>query len=323
MAGRPAASAATPPRGLTGPRESTGAAQFRASVVVVAWVVVVALSLLPTVIAQEVLGRTVSADLRAGASAAVLALALAATVPWAAGRPLRPLLWLFAVLVGAQWLVFTRLDSVAPFDAWLRDPSFAVYMPAELVLNLVVTLAVIATMLVLTRDRRAFFLAKGDPSAPAAPIPWLAVRPGDRWTSLGRNLAVILTLGTLAFLVLSGSPSTETLGRLLPFLPVVLAAAALNAFNEEVTYKASFLAVLVGPVGSRQALRMVAAYFGLAHFYGVPYGVIGVALAWFLGWILARSMLETRGLWWAWFIHFVQDVAIFGFMAVGAITPGG
>jgi hypothetical protein len=34
-------------------------------------------------------------------------------------------------------------------------------------------------------------------------------------------------------------------------------------------------------------------------------------------------MLETRGLWWAWLIHFVQDVAIFGFMAIGAITPGG
>jgi hypothetical protein len=48
-----------------------------------------------------------------------------------------------------------------------------------------------------------------------------------------------------------------------------------------------------------------------------------VVLAWFLGWILAKSMLETRGLAWAWFIHFVQDMANFGFMAIGAITPGG
>jgi len=48
-----------------------------------------------------------------------------------------------------------------------------------------------------------------------------------------------------------------------------------------------------------------------------------VALAWFLGWILAKSMLETRGLAWACFTHFMQDVAIFGFMAAGAITPGG
>ena len=108
-----------------------------------------------------------------------------------------------------------------------------------------------------------------------------------------------------------------------PVLPVVLLAAALNAFNEEMTYKASLLAVLVDAVGSRQALWMVAAYFGLAHFYGVPYGVIGVVLASFLGWILAKSMLETRGLAWAWLIHFCQDVLIFGFIAAGAITPGG
>jgi hypothetical protein len=73
----------------------------------------------------------------------------------------------------------------------------------------------------------------------------------------------------------------------------------------------------------RQALYRVAAYFGIAHFYGVPYGVVGVLLAGFLGWILAKSMQETRGLFWAWFIHFWQDVWIFSFMAINAITPGG
>ena len=41
------------------------------------------------------------------------------------------------------------------------------------------------------------------------------------------------------------------------------------------------------------------------------------------GWILTRSMPETRGLTWAWFIHLVQDVLIFGFPAIGAIRPGG
>jgi hypothetical protein len=196
-------------------------------------------------------------------------------------------------------------------------------MLAELLLNLIVTLAVLAVLFVLMRDRRAFYLAKGDLSAPAGPIRWLGVKPGDRWNKTGRDLAVVISLGTLAFLVIAGQPSLDFVGRALPFLPAILLAAALNAFNEEVTYKASILSVLVGPVGATQALRMVAAYFGIAHFYGIPYGIVGVALAWFLGWILARSMLETRGLGWAWFIHFVQDVLIFGFLAIGAITPGG
>jgi hypothetical protein len=43
----------------------------------------------------------------------------------------------------------------------------------------------------------------------------------------------------------------------------------------------------------------------------------------FLGWMLGKAMLETRGFFWAWFIHFWQDVAIFSFMAIGAVTAGG
>jgi hypothetical protein len=53
------------------------------------------------------------------------------------------------------------------------------------------------------------------------------------------------------------------------------------------------------------------------------YLVVGVLLASFLGWILAKSMLETRGMFWAWFIHFWQDVWIFSFLAIGSIVPGG
>jgi len=58
-------------------------------------------------------------------------------------------------------------------------------------------------------------------------------------------------------------------------------------------------------------------------FSRVPCGLVGVGLARFLGWIPARSMLETRGLWWARLIHFVRDVSLFLFMAIGAITPRG
>jgi len=301
---------------MTAPRPRIG-------VVLSAWAFILALSLGPTVVIQEVLGRTVSADLRVECQLALVAVGLLATLAWAPGRTLRPFLGLMGTLVVAQWFVHTRLDGLPAIAARLDDPSFGVYMPAELALNLVVTAAVVGLLLVVHRDRRAFFLGRGDPSAPAEPISWLYVRRGDRWSAVGRNLSIFITLGTLAFLVLAGRPSPELVGRVLPFLPVVLLAAAVNAFNEELTYKASILSVLAGPVGSRQALWMVAAYFGLAHFYGVPYGVVGVVLAWFLGWILAKSMLETRGLVWAWFIHFVQDVVIFGFLAVGAITPGG
>jgi hypothetical protein len=50
----------------------------------------------------------------------------------------------------------------------------------------------------------------------------------------------------------------------------------------------------------------------LAHIYGTPNGVFGVIASGTLGWFLAKSVIETRGLGWAWFIHFLQDVVIFG-----------
>lgn len=31
----------------------------------------------------------------------------------------------------------------------------------------------------------------------------------------------------------------------------------------------------------------------------------------FLAWLLGKSMLETRGIGWPWFIHFLPDVVIF------------
>ncbi len=53
-----------------------------------------------------------------------------------------------------------------------------------------------------------------------------------------------------------------------------------------------------------------AAIFGGVHFFGTPGGVLGVFMAGFMGWLLAKSVLETRGFGWAWFIHFLQDVVI-------------
>ena len=98
------------------------------------------------------------------------------------------------------------------------------------------------------------------------------MRAGERSNTLEQAFAVYLSLGTLAFLVIAGRPRLDIVVKALPFLPAVLLAAALNAFNEEMTYKASFLAVLEEVVGERQALWLMAAYFGILHFSGAATG---------------------------------------------------
>jgi membrane protease YdiL (CAAX protease family) len=196
-------------------------------------------------------------------------------------------------------------------------------MLAEQSLKLLITLIVVGFLLCLKKKRAKFFLIPGDIAAPAEPVSWLGIKPGETWKKVGSRFALFLSLGTLAFLVIAGRPPLDIVIKAVPFLPAVFLCAALNAFHEEMTYKASFLAVLGDVVGGRQALWLMAAYFGILHYYGIPYGMIGVLMATFLGWFLGKSMLETRGLWWAWFIHFVQDVLIFAFLAIGSIRAGG
>ena len=293
------------------------------AMILTAWIFLLLASSLPRIILQEVFDYPVSADLGAVIAATVVLIGLILTFVWNAARGLRSFFVLFLILVGVEWFVYTKVDQLPFYQAWLNHPSFNVYMLAEQSLRLLVTLGIIAALFILKKYARAFFLVKGDVSAPAEAVRLLGIKEGERWNTLGRNFAVILSLGTLTFLFLAGRPPLNIVVRALPFLPAVLLAATLNAFNEEMTYKASFLSVLENVVGKHQALWLMATYFGIGHFYGIPYGVIGVLMAGFLGWFLGKSMLETRGLWWAWFIHFWQDVLIFAFLAIGSITPGG
>jgi hypothetical protein len=292
-------------------------------VLVTAWGFLLLASGLPSIILQELFNYQVSNYLGFGIAAVVVLVGLALTFAWGAVRALRPFFILFLVLVGVEWLMFTVIARLPMYKIWLANPSFNVSMMANQSLRLMVTLVIIAALFLLKKSRDAFFLVRGDTSAPVEPVRWLDIKQGERWNKLGRNFALILSLGTLAFLVFAGRPPMDIVIRALPFLPAVFLVAALNAFNEEMTYKASFLSVLEDVVGKHQTLWLMAAYFGIGHFYGIPYGVIGVLMAGFLGWFLGKSMLETRGLWWAWFIHFIQDVLIFAFLAIGSIVPGG
>lgn len=288
-----------------------------------AWVFLLLASTIPMIMLQEIFHQPVSGDLRSGMATIVLLIGLALTYAWSAVRPLRPFFILFLLLAGAEWFVFTKIDQLPFYQAWLKNPSFNIFMLAEQSLRLMVTLIMIGALFILKKRRESFFLTKGDTSARLEPDKWLGIKEGERWNKTGWVLAIFISLGTLTFLVLAGRPPLDIAIKAMPFLPAILLAAALNAFNEEMTYKASFLAVLEEPLGSHQSLWLMAAYFGLGHYYGVPYGIIGVLMAGFLGWLLGKSMLETRGLWWAWFIHFLQDVMIFAFLAIGSITPGG
>lgn len=286
----------------------------------VAWTAVLA-SLIDIAL-RELLPDAPTDELRIAVPVGIAIIGLTLSFWWMPVRPLRAFFGLLLTLVVTQWVVYTFVVRAPFFQQRLTDASTSVRVVTEQILRLMVTAVIIAVLLVVKRRPSAFFLVPGRLAAPVAPIRWLGTKPTLRWNRFGPNLAFFISLGTLAFLLISAWPPTRIMGQLIPLVPVILVTAALNAFSEEVTMKASFLSVLEEPLGRRQSLLLMAALFGLAHYYGMPNGVVGVIMAGFLGWILGRSMLETRGMFWAWFIHFWQDILIFAFVLGGAITIG-
>lgn len=183
------------------------------AILVIAWTFLLLASNLPRIILQELFEFQVSANLGFGLAVLVIIMGLALTFLWGAVQALRPYFILFLVLVTADWLVFTQIGALPMFANWLANPSFNVSMLANQSLRLMVTLTVIAVLFILKKRREAFFLVKGDISAPLEPVTWLGIKQGETWSKAGRNFAVIISLGTLTFLVLAGRPSLDIVAR--------------------------------------------------------------------------------------------------------------
>ncbi len=178
-----------------------------------------------------------------------------------------------------------------------------------------VTLVVLAVLFLLFRTPSRFYLRRGDMGAKASRVAWLGISGKSSWNRVGTVLTVILSLGTFSFLAVSMHPALAALPGVLSILPFVLLFSITNALGEEISYRLAILAPVADVVPPGHAVLMTAAYFGLAHYYGIPSGSLGVVMAGFLGWLAGRSILDTKGVAWAFAMHVVQDVWIFWFMA--------
>ncbi len=300
--------------------EKTSAPNRR--LVTAAWIIMLVVSVLPNAVLHELTG---GAPAWLGwAKIGLLVVLAVATLFWQVLRPLRNFILLLLAIFGFEMLA-GKLTGSALWQGWFggANAPFTTSMLGTQLVRLIVSLLMIGVLLLLGYRRSDFFLTRGQLDAPSAPVRWLGVSKSEPWTKFGGQFALYISLGTLLFLILGGRPTLAALLGALPMFPAVLLFAAMNAFSEEMTYRASLLAGLEHVIGPQQALWLTAVFFGLGHYFGVPYGVIGVVMATFLGWMMGKAMLETRGFFWAWFIHFLQDVLIFTSMAIGSITPGG
>jgi membrane protease YdiL (CAAX protease family) len=285
------------------------------------WAAVIAVSTLPDILFKE-LGGGLPGWLY-WAKVGLLAVLLLASLAWGRLHPLRLFFAAALSLYIVQYGVGVIYDRLG-YRAWFAGSTpFMTEMLSVQIPRFTIGALMVMILLVLTRDPKRFFFVAGNREAIAAPIPLLMDRPTP-WKKLGPFLCGCFLLGMIVIVWLMGThPSLAHLAQAAPLLPLILIFAASNAFGEEMSYRAALLAGLEPAMGYNQALVASAVYFGLAHFYGVPYGVAGVLLSTFMGWMLGKSMLETRGFFWPWIIHVCLDVVVFAFIAVGSVTAGG
>lgn len=161
--------------------------------------------------------------------------------------------------------------------------------------------------------------SQGNPKVMAAKERWMGINGTTSWRKTSWQLLLFITLPTAIFMGLGVMNTEETMPFSPVFIPFILLFAAMNAFTEEIIFRYFLIAGLDGKIKKTTLCILSGVLFGLPHYWGAPGGPIGVVMAGILGYVLAKSTIETRGLGIAWRIHFVQDIVIFS--ALLLISP--
>lgn len=223
----------------------------------------------------------------------------------AAARALAVATAVFALVPLNHWLQVTapKLTRVHLVDVQIAYQAITIAMTGALIFGL------------RRLGSQGRFLGSGDLKTPANAIAVLGVKEGEAWYCVLRNFAFIATGVTSIVVYLQIARSSLGLSpHLLRAFVISLPFAATNAAVEEGLLRVALLEAIEGALTPSRAALLSGMLFGAAHYWGVPGGVPGVVMASFLGFVLARSVLETRGVLGAWFVHFLQDVVIFTLM---------
>jgi len=233
----------------------------------------------------------------------IAALALAALSP-----PFRP----FSIIYAFEKLLF-NLHSVfaGPTSDITGGPGFIADQIQAFSIGIVFAALIVTLAARLRGGLRTVYFQSGDLRAPVD-IPGLRRL---RWNIVAPILGIGSFGFALAYVALTGDPVEHS--RSMALWTVLFATT--NAFLEECTYRIAFIPALLPHFGPRTAILVSAAIFGLGHWNGLPYGLPGVLLTLALGLIVSKALVDTRGLFWPWFIHFCPDLVMFYCWGVGSV----
>ena len=220
---------------------------------------------------------------------------------------------------GWDWGLIPFIRSSEAWSLWITQSPKA---SSEIMLHLLrlsPALIILSFLLLSGRKRVDFYLIKGDIRANVKKSRILGIKKPEPWIKIALIFSAVFASVTALFLIAVNGLPLEAFASNWFLILVGLLIATMNAFNEEFTLRAAPLGEIEPAIGKANSLLVTAAYFGLGHYFGVPSGVVGVLLSGFLGWFLGKSMIETKGFFLAWMVHFITDIPIFLFFVAGGI----
>jgi membrane protease YdiL (CAAX protease family) len=181
----------------------------------------------------------------------------------------------------------------------------------QIILLLITGISILVTYLLNPHNFNNFF-SFGRISAAGEELKLFGIKKGDSWLKTGISLSIIITAVTAIFMYFQIKQASVNWSVLQTGILWIILFSLTNSFGEEMIFRLGIISPLKGLIAPMTIFLISAVLFGIPHFAGMPNGIIGATLAGILGFVLAKSMYETQGFFWAWLIHFLQDLVIIG-----------
>lgn len=181
----------------------------------------------------------------------------------------------------------------------------------QIILLLITVISILVTYLLNPQNFNNFF-SFGQISAAGEELKLFGIKKGDSWLRTGLSLSLVITTVTGIFMYFQARQANINWSALQTGILWIILFSLTNSFGEEMIFRLGIISPLKGLIAPMTIFLISAVLFGIPHFAGMPNGIIGATLAGILGFVLAKSMYETNGFFWAWFIHFLQDLVIIG-----------
>jgi membrane protease YdiL (CAAX protease family) len=180
---------------------------------------------------------------------------------------------------------------------------------SELFLAAVLFAVIVPALLWCSRRPDRFFLHVGSLSSPLLPF-------RASWSVVAPVFALVAALCAWGFVRFTGTADAISWGM----VPVAVMLAAINAFEEEFLNRNVLIGAVRTNFGPVHAIAVGAFIFGIGHWNGLPAGILGVLMTLTLGVVTGTAMVQTKGMFWSWCMHFVPDCVLFYYWGVGTVA---